>query len=306
MRPAPFSILIITYNRCADLLALLQNIARFHHEHLLHELIIVNNASTESYQSIEDFIQQQPQLNIRYHFSTENLGVARGRNKAVELSSSPWLIFLDDDVEINDVDFLLHSLQMVEDTWPATDNVGLFTYRIFYYDTNDFQINAFPHKQFEKRKQLNKFLTYYFVGAAHIIKKEVFTQCGLYPPDFFYGMEEYDLSYRAVGAGFKAAYDNRVTVLHKESPLGRQPHATKMQMAWHNKCKVAWRYLPKKYFYTTAIMWSLQYLAQTRLDIKGWWTTWKKISRIPSTEKRTPLPPQALAYLKEVEARLSY
>jgi GT2 family glycosyltransferase len=157
-----------------------------------------------------------------------------------------------------------------------------------------------------KKKQEEKFLTYYFTGAAHLIKREVFKECGLYPTDFFYGMEEYDLSYRVLDKGYSIGYSNSITFLHKESPLGRKPKNEQIKMMWVNKCKVAFRYLPVKYFYTTAIMWSFEYLKKTGFDLKGWFKGWMQILRIQQTEERTPIKETALEYLKKVEARLWY
>jgi len=95
-------------------------------------------------------------------------------------------------------------------------------------------------------------------------------------------------------------------MLHKESPLGRKPKSEKQRMMWVNKSKVAYRYLPMQYFYSTTIMWSVEYLRTVGLDVKGWWRGWKAITRIPSTEPRRILQPKTLAYLKKVGARLWY
>jgi hypothetical protein len=77
-------------------------------------------------------------------------------------------------------------------------------------------------------------------------------------------------------------------------------------MQWVNKSKVAWRYLPFKYFVTTAIGWALQYIRTA----KGYWGAFMaaiaQILRIPFTEKRTVVSKATLAYLKKVEARLKF
>lgn len=138
------------------------------------------------------------------------------------------------------------------------------------------------------------------------MKRELIAKTGLYPTDFHYGMEEYELSYRALNAGYTLGYDNSVTVAHKESPLGRPPGYKKLQMQWINKSKVAWRYLPVKYFLTTALSWSFQYIRIA----KGHWGTffssvWQ-ILKIPFTEKRSVVSKSTLEYLRKVEARLKY
>jgi hypothetical protein len=110
----------------------------------------------------------------------------------------------------------------------------------------------------------------------------VFEKSGYYPDNFFYGMEEYDLSYRALSNGYRIVYDDKLLVLHKESPLGRQTPADKLRGMWVNKSIVTWKYLPTVYFYTTSILWSLQYLKKTGFDFSGWIRGWKEVFRIPS------------------------
>jgi GT2 family glycosyltransferase len=142
------------------------------------------------------------------------------------------------------------------------------------------------------------------VGCAHAIHRAVFDKTGYYPTNFFYGMEEYDLSYRAIDAGFDIVYDDRIIIQHKESPLGRLPNKDKLRGMWVNKSKVAWKFLPLACFFTTAILWSFEYLRKSGFHLPGWVKGWAAIFRIPATEKRTPINKNGLAYLKKVEARL--
>jgi GT2 family glycosyltransferase len=134
----------------------------------------------------------------------------------------------------------------------------------------------------------------------------VIEKTGLYPEDFFYGMEEYDMSYRILNAGYIILYSDKITMLHKESPLGRKPKKEKLRMMWVNKSKVAYRYLPRKYFYSTAFMWSLQYLKITGFNITGFLKGWKEIFKIKKTETKTPLNTETLSYLRKLKARLWY
>jgi hypothetical protein len=75
---------------------------------------------------------------------------------------------------------------------------------------------------------------------------------------------------------------------------------------WVNKTKVAWKFLPKKYFYSTALLWSIEYLKRTGGDLKGWLKGWRQVRCIPRTEQRTPISSKTTDYLEKVEARLSY
>ncbi len=302
------AIVIITYNRPDDALELARNISQLQQvTTLCSEVIFVNNKSTVPYTALEAFIAQHPEIPFRYFKTEENLGVSRGRNFAIQQSTAPYLVFLDDDALFSNLDALPYIQQiftgwMIESSRPT----GIISFKVFYHSTGELQKTAFPHKQFERRKDWHHFATGYFVGCAHAIHRDVFEKTGYYPTNFFYGMEEYDLSYRAINAGFDIVYDDRVVILHKESPLGRQPNNEKLRGMWVNKSKVAFKYLPLINFYTTAVLWSFEYLKKTSFHLPGWFKGWLEIIRIPRSEKRKPIDKTGLQYLKKVEARLWY
>jgi GT2 family glycosyltransferase len=303
----PLSFVIITYNRPGDALALVRNITMLNRaDELLEDVILVNNASSESYEEVKKFISANQQINFRFIDSPDNLGVARGRNLALKYAQASILILLDDDAELENRDALeniVHLFSMhINDERP----LGVISFKVLYFSNRQMQVNALPHKRFNAYKDLSYFYTYYFAGGAHAIKREVLEKIGFYPEDFFYGMEEYDLSYRILENGYSIAYSDSVIMLHKESPLGRKPKKEKLQMMWLNKSKVAYRYLPKKYFYSTAFMWSLEYLKQTGLDFSGFFKGWKKVGSIPRTEKQSGISSRTLGYLRHVKARLWY
>jgi GT2 family glycosyltransferase len=299
----PLSFVIIPYNRPEDMLALAENLSRLEGlDEWVEELIIVNNQSSVSYQPVEDFIASHPAIPFRYFVAPENLGVSRGRNYAVRQSRAPILVFLDDDALIRNSD-ALPAITAIFDENPA---VGIVAFKIYYYSTDDLQVNAFPHKRFAERKDWPHFDTAYFSGAAHAIRRRVFEEAGYYPEDFFYGMEEYDLSYRALDKGYTIRYDDRVLILHKESPGGRLPPREKLRGMWVNKSKVAWKYLPARYFFSTAALWSLEYLKISGWDWRGFSKGWGEVARIPGAEKRVPVGRATLTYLRRVKARLTY
>ena len=302
----PLGFIIITYNRPADALALLQNISQLDEAAaLLQEIILVNNASTDSYSEVKEFINTKTDLPFKYFDAPENLGVAKGRNYALQKSTAPILIMLDDDAVLQNKDALVNLVKEFNNQNTYRPK-AIVSFKVLYYDTLQMQVNALPHKRFGEYKDKSFFETYYYAGGAHAIKREVIDQSGSYPEDFFYGMEEYDLGYRVLDAGYSITYCDKIVMLHKESPTGRTTKKEKLRMMWVNKSKVAYRYLPKKYFYSTAFMWSLQYLRKTGFDIKGFFIGWKEIKQIRKTEKRNTLGTSTLKYLKEVKARLWY
>jgi GT2 family glycosyltransferase len=221
----PISLVIITYNRPDDALDLARNISLLRRQdEWLEEVVLVNNKSTVSYEAVEDFIAVHPAVPFRYYIAPENLGVSGGRNFAIGLSRAPYLVFLDDDALFRD-EYALEPIVSIFEGKDSRDTdrpVGIAAFKVYYYSTGQMQKNAFPHKRFDERKDWPHFDTAYFSGCAHAIRRTVFEEVGLYPENFFYGMEEYDLSYRALDAGYAIRYDDRVVIQHKESPSVRK------------------------------------------------------------------------------------
>ena len=297
------AIIIITYNRPADMLALAMNIEKLSSKkELLEEVIIVNNNSTKSYDAVESFIRENPSTPFKYIESIENLGVSRGRNFAIEQSKAPILVLIDDDAEFQDTD----ALKRINEAVIENPLAGILAMKILYFQNSQFQLNAFPHKSFEKRKHLQSFETYYFAGCGNIIVKEAFDIAGPFPTDFFYGMEEYDLSYRILDAGYTIKYIANIVLLHKESPEGRQTKSDKLRGMWVNKTKVAWKYLPMPSYFTTAIMWSMFFLLNSKFDLIGFINGWLAIVTIPFKEKRNKVSKLSQEYLNKVEARILF
>lgn len=302
----PLSFIIITYNRPDDMLALARNIASLDRaEELLEEVIVVNNRSTADYSEVERYLSETGHIPFRYILSQENLGVSRGRNFAIRQGRAPILVMIDDDAEMGNLNCLtelMEAFALPSDGRPR----AVVSFKVLYHSTRELQESAFPHKHVQRLRDRHGFETYYFAGGAHAVTREAIERVGMYPEDFFYGMEEYDLSYRLLEAGYSIAYRDSIVMLHKESPQGRQPTADKLRMMWVNKSKVAWRYLPRPYFVSTAFMWSLQYLRETGFDLRGWWKGWRTIAAIPSSESRTRVGTKTLAHLRAVGARLWY
>jgi GT2 family glycosyltransferase len=299
------SIVIITYNRPDDMLDLTRNIIQLEDHHFLSEIVIVNNRSTVSYEAVEALISKHQHLPFQYEIATENLGVSRGRNYAIKKTTGDVLVFLDDDALFETRDALNQIVRIFTENKDSRP-VGVSSFKVFYHSTMEWQKNAFPHKQFEEKKALHHFETAYFVGCAHAIRSKVFEKTGYYPENFFYGMEEYDLSYRVLDSGYAIVYDDRVLILHKESPEGRLTNREKLRGMWVNKSKVAWKYLPKKFFYSTALLWSYEYLRKTGFHFAGWLKGWKEVFAIKKAEQRKPLQNDTLSYLQKVDARLHY
>ena len=92
------SILIISFNRPDDLLELLEGLSTQKNLDSLEETLILDNASTVSYQPVLDFLSSHNNLKAIFIRKEENLGVARGRNLLMAQAKGNTLLVLDDDM----------------------------------------------------------------------------------------------------------------------------------------------------------------------------------------------------------------
>jgi GT2 family glycosyltransferase len=300
------SILVVTFNRPDDLLDLLQSMAGQEGvAESLEEVLILDNGSTADYAETWKFATGHPELKIRVVRSEENLGASFGKNLLMREAQGEVFLTLDDDVVLpteHDLKALAH---VFEADFFRAANAGIVQVRIAYHDTKEIQNSAYPHKRRIPDSEDGPFLTSFFAGGATLMRKDAVERAGPYP-DFFYGMEEYDLSYRLVEAGYAIGYTPSVTLEHKESPTGRLGNHAKLRLQWVNKTVVAWRYLPRRYATTTALMWSLEYVRRVRGHPLTYLRAWWDVLKIPFTVKRTPISAQSSTYLRSVGARLWY
>jgi GT2 family glycosyltransferase len=300
------SIIIISYNRPDDTLDLLKDITLFNNLAILEKVIVLNNSSTVDYTEVTNFISEN--IHIPFHLidAPENLGVSRGRNYATKFANGDILFYVDDDVNLKDKNTLQKLLTAFDGDKRNDRKLGVVSFKVLHTSNMQMQVNALPHKKFDTHKDLHEFLTYYYAGCAHAKLRQAWIDAGPYPENFFYGMEEYDFSFRVLDKNYYIKYDDSLLVLHKESPLGRNTKAEKLRMMWVNKTKVAWRYLPKKYFYSTFFLWGLFFLVKSRFNFQNFIKGLKEAINIPSSEKRNPLSKETLNYFKDVDARLWY
>src|SRR5450432_341927 len=91
------------------MLELLRNIYQLSNAaELLEEVIVVNNASTEDYSAVMNYMASVPLFPFRYFDAPENLGVAKGRNYALKKGSAPVIIMLEDDAVLQNKDCLVN------------------------------------------------------------------------------------------------------------------------------------------------------------------------------------------------------
>ena len=241
------SVIVITYNRKNELKECIESI--LNQTIIPDEIIIVDNSSNDG----TDKLFLSGEINhptIKYYKLDKNLGVAGGRNYGISKSNGDILLFLDDDAVIEPE----NAFEKVIAKFKEDPSLGVLAFKIINYYTKKIMSEEFPHK--DKSLDPDKeFETTYFIGAGHAIKKEVFDKCGLYPDDYFYGMEELDLSFRILDMGYKIIYFPEIIVWHKKSFYGRITNKEKWINTLHNRMCIAYKYLPTIDFIISSLLW---------------------------------------------------
>lgn len=166
------SIVIVTYNRLAELAELLESIAL--QTVLPHEVIIVNDAG----ESIEPLVSLYSELPIKAIELTENVKHVRARNIGVKHVTGDAIMLCDDDDFITET----HLEQAV---------IGLQHADFVYFDAEIVQFEKRENTRYPFKRQLfayqynlaemKKFST--FVPSGSVYKKELHDKIGLFDPD---------------------------------------------------------------------------------------------------------------------------
>lgn len=301
------SVILITYGRKEDLKSCLNSILK--QEYNGYELIIVDNNEDELISNyLKELISKIKDIDedigkIRYYQVNKNLGVTGGRNFGIKRAKGDILVFIDDDAFLESK----NALQKIYINFSKDSQIGALSLKVINYYSKKIERKEFPHKN----KKLNpdkQFETSYFIGAGHAIKKEIFDKIGLYSEDFFYGMEELDLSFKIIDSGYKIYYYPEVIVWHKQSLEGRLTEKEKWQKILENRIKVSLRNLPWKYIIISSIIWSVKVFIEVKGDFMVVFKSYGNIFRERKNilKERKVINLKALAKLKKLCGRLYY
>lgn len=252
------SIGLLTYKRTDLLLETIQDIVA---TEFPIDLIIVNNNEEIDIHHELGFLNSYQNINLIYIWDKVNYGVAKGRNKIIEVTKTQFLILFDDDVVIPNINVIIDNTIQ---TFEKKLEVGAIAFHIKDNQTKVVNRYEIPHKN--KEIDLTKdFDTYLFIGAGHALNMSVIKEIGGYPSDFgLYGMEEIDLAFRIIGKGYMIRYISDNIIYHKRSPNGRHANDYVYYLSYINRVKIAIRYFRWKYVMSVIFVRGLYMLYKTR------------------------------------------
>lgn len=295
------SIILITYGREIDLVECISSILKQDYENF--EIILIdNNENKKVSEYISEYLSKIDDKRINYFKASTNLGVTRGRELGISKANGDILIFIDDDAFFEKID----ACQMVLREFSQNSNIGILSFKIINYYSKKIEPAEFPHRN----KKLNpgqQFETTYFTGGACAIRRDVFENVGGYADDFFYGMEELDLSFRVIDTGYQIFYFPAVVVWHKQSPHGRLDKKRTWQNYLENRIKLSIRNLPWRYVLISGVIWAGKSLYEThdfRILLRVGTHIWT--DRRSLFLSRKVIEPKTIQNLKKMNGRLYF
>lgn len=293
------SYVIITHNRREDIRELLISIQQQAYDPI--EIVVLDSNSTDGTDSM--FAAEFSESSIRYYRLDWNPGVSEGRNIAMSKATGDILVIVDDDAVVIDC----NATQLLVDRFKDDSNIGALAFKIVDYETGGIQKGY----RLSRNRELDlntEFENWGFRGAGHAIRYSVFAEVGPYPDYSPWGHEELDICLKIIDAGYSIWYFPQVQVAHKISQGGRLPPTEFAAVSLENRIKVAFRNLPWRYVFTTAVVWSSVGLLRSRFNfmvlILAYQRLWQK--RHVLLKERRPLRPESLRKAAKLGAPLYY
>lgn len=216
-----FSIIIVTWNALSHLKNYLPSVVETAYPDF--EIIIADNASDDG--SKEWIKSTYPDVKITTF--DRNYGYCGGNNRAVPFAEKDILIFLNNDVRVDEN--WLHGLNKAfTDTQTAAvqpkmlsdKNPDQFEYAGAgggYIDKYGYPFcrgRVFEEVEPDNGQYDNQPNLFWASGAALAIRKDIFIETGGFDEDFEFHMEEIDLCWRLQNAGYKIGYAPESVVYH--------------------------------------------------------------------------------------------
>lgn len=196
-----------------------------------YEIILVDNGSNdENKRMIEEQIRKTKEsagVDILYHYEPMVFNFSTMCNKGGRLATGEFLLFLNDDMEIIQEDWL--SLLLKKAALPYVGSVGA---KLLYPDSDIIQHAGITNLRVgpaHKLQFLSDAENHYYgknrgvhnmlgaTGACLLVKKEIFEQVGGFSEELAVAFNDVDLCYKIYEAGYYNVVRNDVKLYHHES-----------------------------------------------------------------------------------------
>ncbi len=230
------SVIILQYNNTILLDRCLKSLAKTRYKN--YEIIIVDNKSSDN--SVEFIKKNYPNLNLIEN--NQNYGFAKGNNLGVKYANGEFIVFLNNDVEV-DPDWLgelVKAIRKDKNIVACQPKVlSLRDKHKFEYagagggfiDKYGYPIcrgRVYDNIEEDKGQYNDEIDVFWCCGVCMFIRKNIFNDIGGFDNDFFVYGEEIDLCWRLNLSGYKLKYVPKSVIYH----LGRGTAGEKIK-TWY-------------------------------------------------------------------------
>lgn len=211
----------------------------------LQLVLVVNGAQAEDAARLV-----MPRLEPADHFIVlqENAGIPGGRNIGAAAASAQVVMFLDDDAELLGPDVLAG----VVSRFAVDDRLGAMALRLVDHEglSQRRHVPRVGQRSFARSGPVT-----HFIGAACAVRADAFREVEGFEQRFFYAMEESDLSWRLMDAGWSIWYAADLIAFHPRTTPSRHPgHAL---LTARNRFWAAWGSLPLPVALSYVLVWGV-------------------------------------------------
>ena len=217
-----FSIIIVSWNALEHLKNFLPSVTETNYPDF--EIIVADNASTDG--SKEWINSTYPEVKITSF--DKNYGYCGGNNRAVRFAENEILLFLNNDVKVDqnwlhDINRMLEEDEKIAAVQPkmrAVKQPEYFEYAgaaggfMDKYGYTFCRGRIFDEVEKDEGQYDNSPNLFWASGAALAIRKDVFIESGGFDEDFEFHMEEIDLCWRLQNKGYKIGYAPESIIYH--------------------------------------------------------------------------------------------
>jgi GT2 family glycosyltransferase len=314
------SFLIPTKNRPDDLEANILAISNLNLKGIEYEILVLDDGSTTDYAKVVSGYKF-----VEYYKNESSLGISSVRNKLASLANGKYLIFLDDDVQIDKN----LNLNILFELFESNTKLALIAFNITAILSSDYYLKSESNTVNVNQKSIkqipfNKYHTYfdslltkkvnyvsYFIGAAFACRKSLFDENIYFDELFLWGNEELDFSYNIIKHNYELIFhpEFRATHFPKKSVIDHdENNLNSLNLFIANRILTAYKNLSLAYAISYIFIWTTYYLLLSiiKFRLRDWFIGIKLGIRKSKQSIRNPLSKEQMLYLKNNFGRIFY
>ena len=271
------SVVILNWNGSAMLQRFLPSVIRYSEE---AEIIVADNGSTDH--SIDILREKFPSVRILQF--RENYGVAEGDNRAIQQIETPYVLLLNDDVEVTPhwlqplLEFMNHHPEVAacqpkilsetqRELFEYAGACGGFIDHLGYPYCRG---RIFNHVEKDRGQYDQVCPIFWATGAALLVRTDVYRKEGGLDKRFFAHMEEIDFCWRLRSRNYGIYCIPQSTVYHVGGGTLPKSHPRKTFLNFRNNLLMLYKNLPEERLNSTLrIRYFLDLVAALKMLLSG-------------------------------------